>query len=103
MVPARDHAGVRIMSMDMLLDEGAPLRWREPEEGRFAWRSALEGILNLTDLRAYLGHVEGSKSLIVCFGIGSFRPKHEKFCVKLTLPVAAFVLENMIQIICRSA
>ncbi len=45
-VPARGHAGVRVMSTDMLLDEGAPLRWREPRDERFVWRSALEaGVL----------------------------------------------------------
>lgn len=45
-IPARGHAGVRVMSTDMLLDDDAPLRWREPQEGRFAWRSTLEsGVL----------------------------------------------------------
>lgn len=45
-VPARGYAGVCVISTDMLLDEGAPLRWREPAEGRMVWRSALEsGVL----------------------------------------------------------
>ncbi len=45
-VPARGHAGVRVMSTDLLLEDAAPLRWREPEAERFVWRSALEsGVL----------------------------------------------------------
>lgn len=45
-IPARGCAGVRVISTDMLLDEDAPLRWREPAEGRMAWRGALEsGVL----------------------------------------------------------
>ncbi len=41
-VPARGRAGVRVISTDLLLEEGAPLRWREPREERFVWRSVLE-------------------------------------------------------------
>jgi len=48
--------------------------------------NCLEGSVNLTDLGVYLGHARGSKPLIVCFGTGSFRPKFETSCVKLTLP-----------------
>ncbi len=44
------------------------------------------GIVNLTDLRAFLGHAGGFKSLIVCIGAGWIRPKYEKFCIKLTIP-----------------
>lgn len=40
--PAIGREGVRVFSTDMLLDEGAPLRWREPDEARFVWRGALE-------------------------------------------------------------
>jgi ATP-binding protein involved in chromosome partitioning len=43
-VPARGAAGVRVMSMELLLDDGAPLRWRggagAPD---FLWQSVLEG------------------------------------------------------------
>jgi len=44
-------------------------------------------IVNLTDLRAFLGHAGVSQSLIVSFGTCSFHDKYEKFCVKLTVPV----------------
>ena len=43
-------------------------------------------IVNLTDLRAFLGHADVSKSLIVSFGTCSFHDKYKKFCVKLTIP-----------------
>ncbi|MBI4545305.1 MAG: P-loop NTPase [Gemmatimonadetes bacterium] len=42
-VPATGAAGVRVMSMDLLLAaEDAPLRWREPAQGGFIWQSTLE-------------------------------------------------------------
>ncbi|HSM36278.1 MAG TPA: P-loop NTPase [Longimicrobiales bacterium] len=42
-VPAEGAQGVRVMSMDLLLaSDEAPLRWREPEMGAFAWQSTLE-------------------------------------------------------------
>lgn len=41
--PARGAAGVRVISMDLLLAGGdAPVRWREPAEGGFIWQSTLE-------------------------------------------------------------
>jgi ATP-binding protein involved in chromosome partitioning len=44
--PAIAPGGVRVMSSDLLLPEGAPLRWREPAEAGFIWRGALEtGVL----------------------------------------------------------
>jgi ATP-binding protein involved in chromosome partitioning len=44
--PAIAPGGVRVMSSDLLLPEGAPLRWREPREAAFVWRGALEaGVL----------------------------------------------------------
>lgn len=42
-VPVEGAEGVRVMSMDLLLaSDEAPLRWREPEIGGFAWQSTLE-------------------------------------------------------------
>ncbi|MGH7481195.1 MAG: P-loop NTPase, partial [Longimicrobiales bacterium] len=45
--PAVGAAGVRVMSMDLLLEsDDAPVRWREPAAGTFAWQSTLEaGVL----------------------------------------------------------
>ncbi|MFW6084729.1 MAG: P-loop NTPase, partial [Gemmatimonadota bacterium] len=40
--PASSSAGVRIMSMELLLDDDAPLAWREPESESFVWRGAQE-------------------------------------------------------------
>ena len=41
--PVAGAEGVRVMSMDLLLaSDEAPLRWREPEVGGFAWQSTLE-------------------------------------------------------------
>ncbi len=49
------------------------------------WTVRAKGIVNLTDLRAFLGHAGGFKLLIVCIGAGWIRPKYEKFCIKLTI------------------
>lgn len=41
--PASGAAGVRVMSMDLLLEaDDAPVRWREPADGGFVWQSTLE-------------------------------------------------------------
>lgn len=40
--PARGRHGVRVVSTEFLLADGAPLAWREPAEERFLWRGALE-------------------------------------------------------------
>jgi len=52
--PVVAPGGVRLMSSDLLLAEGAPLRWREPDRFRHVWRGALEsGMLRefLADVR----------------------------------------------------
>ena len=51
--PARGGQGVVVCSMDLLLDDGAPLAWREPGSERFVWRGALEA----GALREFLGDV----------------------------------------------
>jgi ATP-binding protein involved in chromosome partitioning len=51
--PATGAEGVRVMSTDLLLPEGVPLRWREPEHERFVWRGTLEAGM----LREFLGDV----------------------------------------------
>ncbi len=51
--PASSPHGVSVMSSDLLLAEGAPLRWREPSEARFVWRGALEASM----LREFLADV----------------------------------------------
>ena len=40
--PAVGNEGVLVFSMDLLLDEGQPLRWNEPAGDRFVWRGTLE-------------------------------------------------------------
>jgi ATP-binding protein involved in chromosome partitioning len=52
--PARGVAGVRVMSMDLLLDEERPLRWTSDPGESHAWRSVAEnGALRefLSDVR----------------------------------------------------
>jgi ATP-binding protein involved in chromosome partitioning len=52
--PARSSSGAHVMSSDLLLADGASLRWREPGRERFVWRGALEaGMLRefLADVR----------------------------------------------------
>ena len=51
--PASGVDGVRVVSTDLLLDEGRPLRWRDPGRERFIWRGALEA----SALREFLGDV----------------------------------------------
>ena len=62
----------------------------QTQRSNFRNGTSNSGIVNLTDLTVYLGHAGSSNSLILCFGAGSHRPKYEKFCVKLTVPVVAF-------------
>jgi ATP-binding protein involved in chromosome partitioning len=40
--PAVSHDGVRVMSMDLLQAESAPLRWHGPHSDAFIWRSTAE-------------------------------------------------------------
>ena len=52
--PAVASGGLRVMSSDLLLPEGAPLRWGEPGRFRHVWRGTLEaGVLRefLSDVR----------------------------------------------------
>ncbi len=51
--PATTPCGALVMSSDLLLPEGAPLRWREPAEAAFVWRGALEAGM----LREFLADV----------------------------------------------
>ena len=52
--PAISAAGVLLMSMELLLEDGAPLAWREPDSESFVWRSAQER----SALREFLADVE---------------------------------------------
>lgn len=52
--PAVSPQGVRVMSMELLLDDGAPLAWREPDSESFVWRGAQER----SALREFLADVE---------------------------------------------
>ena len=52
--PATGAAGVRVMSMDLLLEsDDAPVRWREPDMGGFVW----QGVLETGALREFLADV----------------------------------------------
>ena len=51
--PVIGDAGIRLFSTDLLLDEGKPLSWREPESERFIWR----GVLETGALREFLSDV----------------------------------------------
>ena len=51
--PKRAASGVRVMSSDLLLAEGAPLAWREPGHDGFVWRGTLAAGM----LREFLGDV----------------------------------------------
>ena len=49
--PAVGRCGVRVVSTDLLLDEGQPLAWREPASERFVWR----GVKEMGTFREFLG------------------------------------------------
>jgi len=51
--PAEGVAGVKGISTDLLLDEGAPLRWRGPDADRFVW----QGLTETAVLREFLSDV----------------------------------------------
>ena len=51
--PMLAASGVRVMSSDLLLGEGAPLAWREPAHDGFVWRGTLAAGM----LREFLGDV----------------------------------------------
>jgi ATP-binding protein involved in chromosome partitioning len=52
--PVLGRGGVRVVSTEFMLEQGSPLRWREPEHERFVWRGALEAGV----LREFLSDVE---------------------------------------------
>jgi len=52
-LPAVGTDGVRLVSMDLLLEDGRPLAFRGPEADRFVWRGAMEAAA----LREFLADV----------------------------------------------
>lgn len=56
-VPAKGHAGVRVISMDLMLDEGAPLRWTSTTGEEHTWR----GVAETGALREFLADVAWGK------------------------------------------
>ncbi len=51
--PVVGRGGVLVVSTDLLLDEGQPLKWNEPDHERFVWR----GLLEAGTLREFLSDV----------------------------------------------
>lgn len=51
--PAQGRDGIKVFSMDLLLEDGQPLRWREPAHEGFVWR----GVLEVGALREFLADV----------------------------------------------
>jgi ATP-binding protein involved in chromosome partitioning len=51
--PAAGQDGIRVMSTDLLLPEGSPMRWRGSQQEGFVWRGTLEA----GTLREFLGDV----------------------------------------------
>lgn len=53
-VPPRNEAGIRVMSMELLQEKSdGPLRWREPDTDTYLWQSSME----TTALREFLSDV----------------------------------------------
>ncbi|MBX6364746.1 MAG: P-loop NTPase [Gemmatimonadetes bacterium] len=60
--PAVGVAGVRVVSMDLLLAADAPVRWRDPGHAGFVWQSTLE----TGALREFLADVDwGALDLLI--------------------------------------
>ncbi|MFQ5678665.1 MAG: P-loop NTPase [Gemmatimonadota bacterium] len=60
--PAVSPSGIAFFSMDLLLEEGAPLEWREPGSETFVWRGAQER----GAVREFLGDVAwGERDLLL--------------------------------------
>ncbi len=51
--PVVGRGGVLVVSTDLMLDEGQPLQWNEPDHERFVWR----GVLETGTLREFLSDV----------------------------------------------
>jgi ATP-binding protein involved in chromosome partitioning len=56
-IPATGHKGVRVISMDLLLEDGAPLRWTSATGEEHTWR----GIAETGALREFLSDVAWGK------------------------------------------
>lgn len=56
-VPATGHKGVRVMSMDLMLEEGAPVRWTSTTGEEHTWR----GVAETGALREFLADVAWGK------------------------------------------
>ncbi|MFQ5703861.1 MAG: P-loop NTPase [Gemmatimonadales bacterium] len=60
--PAVGANGIKVFSTDLLVDEGQPLRWREPGSEKFVWRETLE----IAAVREFLSDVAwGELSLLL--------------------------------------
>lgn len=68
-LPARGAAGVRVISTDLLLEDGHPLGWRGPDGDAFAWR----GVVAAGVLREFVADVAWGdlELLLVDFPPGS--------------------------------
>lgn len=60
-IPASGHKGVRVISMDLLLAEGAPLRWTSTTGEEHSWR----GVAETGALREFLSDVAWGKLAIL--------------------------------------
>jgi ATP-binding protein involved in chromosome partitioning len=60
-IPATGHDGVRVISMDLLLDEGAPLRWTSVTGEEHTWR----GVAETGALREFLADVDWGKLAVL--------------------------------------
>jgi ATP-binding protein involved in chromosome partitioning len=56
-IPATAHDGIRVISMDLLIDDGEPLRWRSTAGEEHTWR----GVAETGALREFLADVAWGK------------------------------------------
>jgi len=92
--PARTRSGVRVMSMDLLLDPDRALHWNEPPEASFVWRGTQER----SALREFLADVRWGPLDVLLVdlppGVGRLAELHELApelagVIAVTIPSAA--------------
>jgi ATP-binding protein involved in chromosome partitioning len=86
--PAEGRDGVRFISMDLLLQDGAPLAFRGPEAESFVWRGTLEAAA----LREFLGDVAWGKLDLLLIDLPPGMQRFLELCDLLPAPPAVLTV-----------
>ncbi|HXQ29289.1 MAG TPA: P-loop NTPase [Gemmatimonadales bacterium] len=86
--PAMGADGVRVVSMDLLLEDGRPLAFRGPTADRFIWRGALEAAA----LREFLADVAWGSLDVLLIDLPPGLGRFEELADLLTSPPAVLTV-----------